>query len=302
MIELRHLRYFVAAAEELNFRRAAERIPIDQTPLSRTVRDLEDKLGVRLFIRAPRRLKLTPAGAKLLEHARRLLLNLERTKRVVRATDARYREPLRLGVDESTAQPKLADCLSRWFATAPEIPVDLTELRAAELLAALRAEEVDAGLSFGLVEDEGIAQVPAWTSPIVAIVPLGHELANRETVSLDELYAFPVIYVDPTCHPGLCRQMGAILRERSLSPTIVGRARTLAGCLTRVAAGLGVAVADADHMQAVRRANVVVLPLTEKLHFTTFVLHKRRSGVLPDVLQRFLAHASLRIDRYRGGR
>ncbi|QFZ84746.1 LysR family transcriptional regulator [Variovorax paradoxus] len=292
MIELRHLRYFVAAAEELNFRRAAERVHIDQTPLSRTVRDLEDKLGVRLFIRAPRRLQLTPAGAKLLEHARRLLLNLERTKRVVRATDARCREPLRLGVDESTAQPKLADCLSRWCAVAPEIPVDLTELRAAELLGALRAEEVDAVLSFGLVEDEDIAQVPAWTSPIVAIVPLAHELARREAVSLDELYAFPVIYVDATCHPGLCRQMGAILQERSLSPTIVGRAYTLAGCLTRVAAGLGVAVADADQMQAVRRPNVVVLPLTEKLHFTTYVLHKRRSSVSAEVLKRFLAHVT----------
>jgi len=67
MIELRHLRYFIAVAEELNFRRAAERIHIDQTPLSRTIRDLEERLGVTLFVRAPRRLQLTPAGVKLLD-------------------------------------------------------------------------------------------------------------------------------------------------------------------------------------------------------------------------------------------
>ena len=66
MIELRHLRYFIAVAEELNFRRAAERIPMDQTPLSRTIRDLEDQLGVHLFVRAPRKLHLTPAGLRLL--------------------------------------------------------------------------------------------------------------------------------------------------------------------------------------------------------------------------------------------
>lgn len=73
MIELRHLRYFIAVAEELNFRRAAERVHVDQTPLSRTVRDLEEQLGVTLLARAPRRLKLTPAGSKLLEHARMLI-------------------------------------------------------------------------------------------------------------------------------------------------------------------------------------------------------------------------------------
>ena len=292
MIELRHLRYFIAVAEELNFRRAAERIHIDQTPLSRTIRDLEERMGVALFIRAPRKLQLTPAGTKLLDHARKLLVRLGRIQRIVRATDARYREPLRIGVDDSTAQPKLADCLSRWRTVAPDIPVELTEMRTPELLAALRSEEVDAGFSFGLPEDETIEQQPVWTSAIVAILPPEHELAGRERISLDELYAFPVIYVDAAFHPGLCRQMGVILQQRSLSPTIVGEARTLSGCLTRVAAGLGVAVADADHMQAVRRANVVVIPLMEKLHFTTYVLHKRRPGELSEALQRFLTHAT----------
>ncbi|QIL45500.1 LysR family transcriptional regulator [Acidovorax sp. HDW3] len=79
-MELRHLRYFVAVAEELNFRRAAERVHIDQTPLSRTIRDLEEQWGVTLFVRAPRRLELTPAGIKLLVHARSLLIRLERTR------------------------------------------------------------------------------------------------------------------------------------------------------------------------------------------------------------------------------
>lgn len=292
MIEFRHLRYFIAVAEELNFRRAAERIHIDQTPLSRTIRDLEDKLGVVLLVRVPRKLQLTPAGAKLLDHSRQLFIRLGRIQRIVRATDARYREPLRIGVDDSTVQPQLANCLSRWRAIAPDIPVELMEMRTPELLVALRNEEVDAGFSFGLPDDEAIAQQPAWTSRIVAILPLGHELAGREMISLNELYAFPVIYVHASYHPGLCRQMGVILQQRSLSPTIVGEARTLSGCLTRVAAGLGVAVADADHMQAVRRSNVVVIPLVEKLDFTTYVLHKRRPGELSEALQRFLTYAT----------
>ncbi len=70
MIELRHFRYFIAVAEDLNFRRAAERVHINQTPLSRTIRDLENQLGVQLLVRAPRKLHLTPPGLRLLEEAR----------------------------------------------------------------------------------------------------------------------------------------------------------------------------------------------------------------------------------------
>ena len=76
MIALRHLRYFVAVAEELNFRRAAERVHIDQIPLSRTIRDLEDRLGLQLFVRAPRKLPLTPAGLRLLIEARKVFIRI----------------------------------------------------------------------------------------------------------------------------------------------------------------------------------------------------------------------------------
>lgn len=292
MIELRHLRYFIAVAEELNFRRAAERVHIDQTPLSRTIRDLEERLGVTLFVRMPRRLQLTPAGGKLLEQARRLFIRLERTKRLVRETDARHREPLRVGVDDSTAQPKLAECLAQWQEVAPDIPVELTEMRTTELLAALRSEEVDVGFSFGLPDDEAIAQQPAWASPIVALLPLAHELARREMISLAELLSFPAIACDAAYHPGLYRQMEEILERYALHPTIAGEARSLTGYLTRVAAGLGVGVADADHMRALQRTDVVVVRLAEPVHFTTYVLHKHQPNGLPASLQRFLTHAT----------
>ena len=110
MIELRHLRYFIAVAEELNFTRAAERVHIDQTPLSRAVRDLEDELGVQLFVRKPRRLLLTPAGARLLEEAHKLFIRFERTKRAVRQTHSLYQAPLRIGVADGISQPLLSEC------------------------------------------------------------------------------------------------------------------------------------------------------------------------------------------------
>lgn len=292
MIELRHLRYFIAVAEELNFRRAAERVHIDQTPLSRTVRDLEDRWGVTLFIRTPRKLELTPAGAKLLAHARSLLIRLERAKRAVRTVDARYREPLRIGVDDSTVQPRLAECLSRWRQLVPDISVELTEMHAAELLAALRNEEVDVGFSFGLQDDEAIAQQPAWHSPMVAIVSPEHELAERQAVSWADLLSFPLIACTAAFHPGLYQQVASILRKQGLAPVIAAEARTLSGYLTRVAVGQGVGVADADHMRTLLRSDIAVITLAEPAHFTTYVLHKRQRLGLSESVQRFLTHVS----------
>lgn len=291
MIELRHLRYFIAVAEELNFRRAAERIHIDQTPLSRTIRDLEVQLGVQLFVRAPRKLHLTPAGQRLVQEARKVFIRVERTHRAVRETDARLRSPLRIGVADGIAHPKLSQCLSSWHRVAPEIPLELTEMRALELAEGLLREELDAGLSFGVPDDDAIAQQPAWSYPAMALLPRGHELASQQELTLPELLAFPLL----SCHadrlPGLLEQIQTIVQRHTTTPTFASEARTLSGYFTRIAAGMGVGMADGGHVATLRRSDVVAVPLREDERFTTFVLHKHQRFGLPEALQRFVAHA-----------
>ncbi len=291
MIELRHLRYFVAVAEELNFTRAAERVHIDQTPLSRAVRDLEDELGVKLFVRAPRRLALTPAGARLLEEARKLFIRFERTKRAVRRTSALYQPPLRIGVADGLAQPKLSECLAGWQAMAPAVPLELSEMRAHELAAALCQEEVDVGFSFGVPEDERIAQDAAWSYPLIALLPLGHELAQEERLSLSELVRFPMIACHASYKPGVRRQIDGLVRQCGCTPLIAGEAGTFTGYVTRIAAGLGVGLADSGHVEALRRSDIVALPLVDDLRLHTYVLHKHQRFGLPEVVERFLTHA-----------
>ena len=290
MIELRHLRYFIAVAEELNFRRAAERVHVDQTPLSRTVRDLEDQLGVLLLARTPRSLRLTPAGARLLDEARKILLRVERTKRVVRETDLRYRAPLRIGVADGIAQPKLVECFVRWRELAPETALELSEMRAAELLAALRREEIDAGFSFGVADDDAIEQERAWSYPLTALAPAGHELASFRAVSLADVVAFPMIACHPDREPGMRQQTDAIVRKYAAAPVIAGEANSLTGLITRIGAGLGVGLVDSGHLETLRRADVVAVPLAENEFIATYVLHKHQRFGLPDALQRFLAH------------
>jgi DNA-binding transcriptional LysR family regulator len=291
MIELRHLRYFVAVAEELNFRRAAERIHIDQTPLSRAVRDLEDRLGVQLFVRAPRKLHLTPAGLRMLKEARKVFIRMERAKRAVRDTDARFRAPLRVGVADGVAQPQLSQCLISWRSVAPEVQLELTEMRAPELAEALQREELDAGFSFGLPLNDEIVQLPAWSYSAAALLPLGHELASRPEITLTELFAFPLLSYDAGRQPGLSHQMRAILQRHTENPTISGEACTLNGYLMRIAAGMGVGLGDMGHIATLRRTDVVVVPLCEDECITTFVLYKHQRFGLPNVLHRFIAHA-----------
>jgi len=292
MIELRHLRYFVAVAEELNFRRAGERIHIDQSPLSRAVRDIEEELGVPLFVRLPRALQLTPAGHKLLTECRKLLIRLERVKRTVRHTHALYQAPLFIGVADGIAQPRLSECLNRWRLVAPEVPLEIAEMRARELANALRSEEVDVGFSFGVPDDEAIAQTPAWRYRVMALVPREHELAKHSAILLSELLAFPLLSCNEERLPGLLAQMRAIVRKYTEQVTPAGAASTLSGYVTRIAAGVGVGLADAGHTWAVQRDDVLALPLAEEEHVTTFVLHKHQRFGIAEPLQRFLVHVS----------
>lgn len=292
MIELRHLRYFVAVAEDLNFRRAAERIHIDQTSLSRAIRDLEEQLGAPLFVRLPRKLQLTPAGLRLLREARRLLIRFERVKRAVSQTHSLYQAPLRVGVADGIAQPKLAQCLSGWRTVAPEVPLELAEMRASELVGALKSEEVEVGFSFGVPDDETIAQAAAWRYRLMAVLPCSHELTSREMVPLSDLLAFPVLSCNEACLPGLLSQMRAIVRKYFDQATIAGEACTLSGYVTRIAAGAGVGLGDEGHAQTLRRDDVLALPLVEEEHITTFVLHKHQRFGVADHVQRFLTHVS----------
>lgn len=292
MLELRHLRYFIAVGEELNFRRAAERVHVDQTALSRAIRDLEDEMGVPLFVRLPRKLQLTPAGQRLLSECRKLLVRLERVKRLARHTHALYQAPLRVGVADGISQPKLSECFSRWKQVAPEVPLDISEMRARELAGALRHEEVDVGFSFGVPEDEAIDQKPAWRYRIKALLPRRHELAVRSEISLPELLAFPLLSCSEERLPGLFRQMRAVVRAHVEKATIAEAAYTLSGYVTRIAAGVGVGLGDAGHACALQRDDVVALPLAEEEHITTFVLHKHQRSGISEPVQRFLAHVS----------
>ena len=264
-MELRHLRYFVAVAEELNFTRAAARLHIGQPPLSMQIRDLEGEMGVRLFERTQRRVALTPAGQCLLEHAYRILGGVrEAVEAAQRAARGELGE-LRVGFTSSLPfTDLLPDALHAYRRRFPAVRLQLSEMFTPEQFGALARGELDVGfvrLQGGRAPD-GIALREIARNPLRLVVNASHRLAGAAAISFAELrdedfIGFPAdVGTDlPAVLRGLCRQAG-------FEPRIVQTAREATTQIGLVGAGLGVAVLPAP-LETVRMARVRYLPIND---------------------------------------
>jgi LysR family transcriptional regulator, benzoate and cis,cis-muconate-responsive activator of ben and cat genes len=147
LMELRHLRYFIAVAEELNFSRAAERLNVSQPPLSRQIRDLEDELNVKLFERTHQEVKLTSVGRSLLVRARELVREAELLRTRAHQVEGEAYEELQLGYAPAPTAAIISGILSRYHEMAPGSSVTLHDLSLSEILAGLKTKKLDAGLT-----------------------------------------------------------------------------------------------------------------------------------------------------------
>ncbi len=146
-MELRHLRCFIAVAEELHFARAAARLHIEQSPLSRIIKELEYRLGVQLFERTTRRTRLTWAGKVLLEEARRVLAVVDQAKASVKSAAAGYRGRIRVALSDGIPQSRLAALLAQCREEEPEVEICLSEVTFSEQIRGLNDDLFDIGLA-----------------------------------------------------------------------------------------------------------------------------------------------------------
>jgi DNA-binding transcriptional LysR family regulator len=264
-MELRHLRYFVAVAEELNFTRAAARLHIGQPPLSMQIRDLEGEIGVRLFERTQRRVALTPAGQCFLEHAYRILGGVgEAVADAQRAARGELGE-LRVGFTASLPfTDLLPDALHAYRARYPAVRLHLREMFTTEQLSAIVRGELDLGFVRlqGERAPDGITLREVARNPLRLVVNVSHRLAEAGSVAFADLrdedfISFPAdVGTDlPAVLRGLCRQAG-------FEPRIVQTAREATTQIGLVAAGLGIAVLPAP-LETVRMARVRYVPITD---------------------------------------
>jgi DNA-binding transcriptional LysR family regulator len=242
-MELRHLRYFVAVAEELHFGRAARRLHITQPPLSQQIQLLERELGVKLFVRG-RKIQLTEAGRVFLEEGRRTLEVAERAARAARAAGAGAAARLRIGYPAATLFELVPTALRTLAERFPDVGVEAIAGHAGGLLSALHDDQLDvAFLTMRAHDSEAVCFRLLHREPLLLAMPDDHRLADRGPVALEDLFKEPMILLpralDPIVHEYL---VDLVVADTPAAPLIVHEAITLESAYSAVAARLGVAV------------------------------------------------------------
>ena len=274
-MELRHLRYFLAVAEELNFARAAARLGIEQSPLSRQIHDLEVDLKVKLFERTRRSTILTKAGERFEADARRILTDVEGSVRSLRALTVGD-QPLRLGLAEGLAGAAFGRLLRHCKDAEPSIPVVLVERGISKLANLTSRGGLDAFLAPEPVASPELKSAPAWTEQLFLVTPAtaGGAVGSIWLKSCaDEAFIRP----DPRALPGCARQFEALLKAKGLSPAADVAAAAPATLLRLVASGAGVGLLP--EALAPVTGDVAFRPLRDPDAVITTWLTVRREGV-----------------------
>ena len=264
-MELRHLRYFVAVAEELNFTRAAEKLRLAQPSLTRQIRNLEEELGVRLLDRSRNQVSLTEEGRRFLVDARRLVaLSLESIKAVQRFSRGESGQ-LNLGYLFKFNFDLLPATLATFYQVCPEIAVNLFDMAPAEQLRALEARKIDLGF-VGLRPPAAARNMAtlAWECVarhnLVVVLPAMHPLAKKGKIKLTELKALFFVAMSEQTHPGSRDWLAAICQEAGFTPRILQDVDLESGLMTFVAEGLGVTLAR-EQIRNLPHPGVVFRPL-----------------------------------------
>jgi DNA-binding transcriptional LysR family regulator len=262
-MELRHLRYFVAVAEEKNFTRAAERLHIAQPPLSRQIQQLEELLGVELIEKGYRPLRLTEAGAFFLAHAKPLLDQVRDLKAMTQRV-GKLERTLSAGFVASTLYGLLPDIIRRYRERHPEVEVTLHEMTTVEQLKALKEGRIDVGFGRLKSEDPSIRRILLREERMVVAFYPGHRLAEREGgIRLTELIHEPLLVYPKSPRPSFADQVLAAFSEANLAPDHVQEVRELQIAMGLVAAGQGISIVP-ESVQGMHHRNVVYRKLEDK--------------------------------------
>ena len=242
-MELRHLRYFVAVAEELHFRRAAERLHVAQPAVSEQVRKLEEELGVRLLERTQRSVSLTDAGAAMLEEARRVLHQAERAVAVARNARDSAATRLRVGYPPDSLSSELPRALQQLQKRMPNMRVTLETGGARSLIEDVRAGRLDAAVVSLPAPTGGLERTELGPRFAVVALPVMHRQATAEQIDLAELAPEHVVLLPREVNPAFHDGIVATCRDAGLSPTYTHTLEPRVElALLAVAAGTGIAI------------------------------------------------------------
>lgn len=262
-MELRHLRYFVAVAENLNFTRAAQQLHLAQPALTRQIRALEEELGVRLFDRSKNHVALTQQGRGFLTDARRLLAMAGDSIRAVQGLERGEAGQLRIAYLSKFNFELLPKTLEVFGRECPDIGLNLFDMTPAEQFRQLRKRKIDlgfVGLRFSAAA-KGLQWECIARHKAAAVMPQDHPLAGKGQVELGELSSSFFVGLSESTQPGFREWLVATCQKGGFTPRVLEDAESEAALLNFVAEGLGVALAR-EHIQRLPHTGVVFRPLT----------------------------------------
>lgn len=285
-MELRHLRYFVAVAEELHFGRAAEKVFVAQPTLSQQIQAFEEELGAQLFERTKRNVQLTAVGEALLPYARRLLKDAEEARKAARAAKEGRAGYLRISYEASAMRTGLPEAIKAFREETPGVELALSEQGSRAQVEALREQAVDVGFVLLPIDERGLRVRQIDEAPTVVVLPEGHRLAGRERVPLSELSDEPHVMWARDVSPGAFDDYVRACHEVGFAPKVVQEIRHMESLLGLVAAGLGVSIAHRSRARS-RYPGVCYALITEPVIPLRMGVAWRQDDVSP-VLERFL--------------
>lgn len=291
-MDLRHLRYFVAVAEERHITRAAHRLGIQQPPLSQQIHALEAEIGGKLFVRVPRGVELTDAGRLLLAEAYDILASVERAGAIARQAVGGHVGKLSIGFTTSAVLHSLVPDIIRAFREAlPNVVLDLQEGNAAVLTEQVQAGALDAGfLRVPVARPTGLNFLRLLDEELVVVLPVGHPLADTAHYPLElvSLAAERFILVRRPSAPGIYANLMQACREAGFEPRVVAEVAHMLTNINLVAAGVGISLVPAA-MREINLRQVVYAPIRQAPGLAAPLTLVFPARARSPVLERFLA-------------
>ncbi|MEI5997346.1 LysR family transcriptional regulator [Paraburkholderia bengalensis] len=278
-MELRQLRYFVAVAEERNFTRAAERLNMTQPPLSRQIQQIEDSVGLALFERGARPLKLTEAGRVFYAQAKRLIEESDELLPLTRRL-AQLAERIVIGFVPSTLYGPLPDVIRAFREAAPLIQISLIEMFTIEQLSALKGGRIDVGFGRLRFDESQLAREVLVEEPLIAALPAGHALADASRLTLEALSKETLIIYPSTPRPSYADQQLSAFRDHAVEPAAIHEVRELQTALGLVAAQVGVCLVP-ESVRGLRARGVTYRSIDETNVSSPIIMSRRLQDQSP---------------------
>ncbi|MBF2009042.1 MAG: LysR family transcriptional regulator [Chlorogloeopsis fritschii C42_A2020_084] len=286
-MELRHLRYFIAVAEELHFSRAAERLHIAQPPLSQQIQQLETELGVELFDRKTKRqVQLTEAGRVFLREAYQLLAQLEEAIELTRSTGRGERGQLRVGFISSVTYDVLPNILEAFHQQFPEVELILQELTTTEQENALRNHRIQVGFAHLPLEDDSLCWECIQQENLFVALPVIHPLAKQEQIVVRSLADEQFILFPRYLGIGLYDKIIALCQQGNFTPKVAQEAIQMQTIIGLVSAGMGIAIVPSS-LQNLQRTGVVYRAIAQATPLVETAVVWQPEAETP-VMQQFL--------------